>query len=174
MPLWYHEGMKHWYLIYTKPRQEQIAVANLQNQHYTAFAPQVMVRKRTNQGWKNVNEPLFPNYVFIQLDCVTDDWRPIRSTRGVSGFVRFGTGLPAPVSDELMKPLLDLNLEQMGEQLSIYPKVGEKVTVSIGETWVDALVTAENAKGRVEVLLNLLGQEQSLWVDSRLIRMATN
>lgn len=112
--------------------------------------------------------------MFIQLDCVTDDWRPIRSTRGVSGFVRFGTGLPAPVSDELMKPLLDLNLEQMGEQLSIYPKVGEKVSVSVGETWVDALVTAENAKGRVEVLLNLLGQEQSLWVDSRLIRMAAN
>ena len=95
--LWYHGAMKQWYLIYTKPRQELIAVANLQNQAYNAFAPQVSVKKRTNQGWKQVNEPLFPNYVFIQLDDVADDWKPIRSTRGVSGFVRFGSGVPAPI-----------------------------------------------------------------------------
>jgi transcriptional antiterminator RfaH len=165
--------MRNWYLIYTKPRQELIAVANLQNQAYTAFAPQVSLKKRTNQGWKEVIEPLFPNYVFIQLDDVADDWRPIRSTRGVSGFVRFGSGLPAPISDELMQPLLALNLQQVSEQLSTYPKIGDRVKVSIGDTWVSALVTAENAKGRVEVLLNLLGQEQSLWVDSRLVKVAT-
>jgi transcriptional antiterminator RfaH len=162
--------MKQWYLIYTKPRQELIAVANLQNQAYTAFAPQVSVKKRTNQGWKQVNEPLFPNYVFIQLDDVADDWKPIRSTRGVSGFVRFGSGLPAPISDALMLPLLALDWQQVSEQLSIYPKVGDRVNVSIGETWVSALVTADDAKGRVEVLLNLLGQEQSLWVDSHRVK----
>jgi len=168
--LWYHGAMKQWYLIYTKPRQELIAVANLQNQAYTAFAPQVSVKKRTNQGWKQVNEPLFPNYVFIQLDDVADDWKPIRSTRGVSGFVRFGSGVPAPISDALMRPLLALDWQQVSEQLSIYPKVGERVIVSIGDTWVSALVTAEDAKGRVEVLLNLLGQEQSLWVDSHRVK----
>jgi transcriptional antiterminator RfaH len=162
--------MKHWYLIYTKPRQELIAVENLRNQSYTSFAPQVMLKKRTNQGWKQVSEPLFPNYVFVELDAVTDDWRPIRSTRGVSGFVRFGSGVPAPVPDELMKPLLELNLVKMGEQLSAYPKVGERVEVSVGDTWINALVTAENAEGRVEVLLTLLGQEQQLWVDSRLVK----
>lgn len=162
--------MKQWYLIYTKPRQELIAVANLQNQAYTAFAPQLSVKKRTNQGWKQVNEPLFPNYVFIQLDDVTDDWKPIRSTRGVSGFVRFGSGLPVPIRDELMQPLLTLDLMQASERLSARPKVGDRVIVPIGDTWVSALVTAENAKGRVEVLLNLLGQEQSLWVDSHRVK----
>lgn len=162
--------MKQWYLIYTKPRQELIAVANLQNQAYTAFAPQLSVKKRTNQGWKQVNEPLFPSYVFIQLDDVTDDWKPIRSTRGVSGFVRFGSGVPVPIRDELMQPLLTLDLMQASERLSAQPKVGDRVIVPIGDTWVSALVTAENAKGRVEVLLNLLGQEQSLWVDSHRVK----
>lgn len=162
--------MKQWYLIYTKPRQELIAVVNLQNQAYTAFAPQLSVKKRTNQGWKQVNEPLFPNYVFIQLDDVTDDWKPIRSTRGVSGFVRFGSGVPVPIRDELMQPLLTFDLMQASERLSAQPKVGDRVIVPIGDTWVSALVTAENAKGRVEVLLNLLGQEQSLWVDSHRVK----
>jgi len=162
--------MKQWYLIYTKPRQELIAVANLQNQAYTAFAPQLSVKKRTNQGWKQVNEPLFPNYVFIQLDDVTDDWKPIRSTRGVSGFVRFGSGVPVPIRDELMQPLFTFDLMQASDRLSAQPKVGDRVIVPIGDTWVSALVTAENAKGRVEVLLNLLGQEQSLWVDSHRVK----
>lgn len=162
--------MKQWYLIYTKPRQELIAVTNLQNQAYTAFAPQLSVKKRTNQGWKQVNEPLFPNYVFIQLDDVTDDWKPIRSTRGVSGFVRFGSGVPVPIRDELMQPLFALDLSQVSQHLSPQPKVGDRVSVPIGETWVNAIVTAENAKGRVEVLLNLLGQEQSLWVDSHQVK----
>lgn len=162
--------MKQWYLIYTKPRQELIAVVNLQNQAYTAFAPQLSVKKRTNQGWKQVNEPLFPNYVFIQLDDVTDDWKPIRSTRGVSGFVRFGSGVPVPIRDELMQPLFALDLSQVSQHLSPQPKVGDRVSVPIGETWVNAIVTAENAKGRVEVLLNLLGQEQSLWVDSHQVK----
>lgn len=162
--------MKQWYLIYTKPRQELIAVVNLQNQAYTAFAPQLSVKKRTNQGWKQVNEPLFPNYVFIQLDDVTDDWKPIRSTRGVSGFVRFGSGVPVPIRDELMQPLLTFDLIQASDRLSAQPKVGDRVIVPIGDTWVSALVTAENAKGRVEVLLNLLGQEQSLWVDSHRVK----
>lgn len=163
--LCYHRRMRQWYLIYTKPRQELIAVANLQNQGYTAFAPQLSVKKRTNQGWKQVNEPLFPNYVFVQLDDVTDDWKPIRSTRGVSGFVRFGSGMPVPIRDELMQPLFALDLMQVGERLSAQPKVGDRVSLPIGDTWVSALVTAENAKGRVEVLLTLLGREQSLWVD---------
>lgn len=162
--------MKQWYLIYTKPRQELIAVANLQNQAYTAFAPQLSVKKRTNQGWKQVNESLFPNYVFIQLDDVTDDWKPIRSTRGVSGFVRFGSGVPVPIRDELMQPLFTFDLIQASDRLSAQPKVGDRVIVPIGDTWVSALVTAENAKGRVEVLLNLLGQEQSLWVDSHRVK----
>ena len=166
--------MKQWYLIYTKPRQEQVAVANLQQQAYAAFAPSLTVKKRTNQGWKWVNEPLFPNYVFIQLDDLTDDWRPIRSTRGVSGFVRFGSGLPVPINDQLMQPLLELDLQQVSEHLSAQPNVGDHIRVEMGETWVSALVTAENGKGRVEVLLTMLGQEQTLWVESHLVRPLTS
>jgi transcriptional antiterminator RfaH len=163
--------MKHWYLLYTKPRQEQIAVSNLHNQAYRALAPQITLTKRTSQGWKAVSEPLFPNYVFIQLDDVTDNWAPIRNTRGVNGFVRFGSGLPAPISDQLMQPLLELDLAQLGTQLSLCPKVGDCVDVAIGEAWINALVTAESGKGRIEVLLTILGQEQSLWVESHQVRL---
>jgi transcriptional antiterminator RfaH len=35
----------HWYLIHTKPRQESIAVENLQQQGYTSYSPLFNVEK---------------------------------------------------------------------------------------------------------------------------------
>ncbi len=37
-----------------------------------------------------VLQPLFPNYLFIQLDKQVANFNAIRSTRGVGSFVRFG------------------------------------------------------------------------------------
>jgi transcriptional antiterminator RfaH len=33
---------------------------------------------------------LFPGYLFIQLDEKLENWSPIRSTKGVQNFVKFG------------------------------------------------------------------------------------
>ncbi|RML53195.1 Transcription antitermination protein RfaH, partial [Pseudomonas syringae pv. maculicola] len=49
-----------------------------------------------------VEEALFPGYLFIHMDQVHDNWYPIRSTRGVSRIVTFG-GHPVPVRDHLIE-----------------------------------------------------------------------
>jgi transcriptional antiterminator RfaH len=162
--------MSHWYVLYTKPRQELAAVANLENQHYRVFCPRVEVKKRTAQGWKVVSEPLFPNYVFIYLNDTTDNWKPIRSTIGINGFVRFGSGLPIAMPETTMQALQSLNLNQISDTLTQYPKAGDRVLVSIGDSLVNALVQAADAKGRVQVLLQLLGQDQTIWIESTAIQ----
>ena len=118
-----------------------------------------------------VSEPLFPNYVFIHLNDTTDNWKPIRSTVGVSGFVRFGTGLPVAISEKPMIELQSLNLMQISDLLTQHPKVGDRVKVSIGDALLNAIVHAADAKGRVQVLLQLLGQDQALWVESSSIQL---
>jgi transcriptional antiterminator RfaH len=148
-----------------------IAVTNLIQQDYAAYCPMVDVKKRTNQGWKVVAEPLFPNYVFIKLNDTSDNWKPIRSTRGVNGFVRFGSGLPAPMPSDVVEKLLSLNMDTISDVLTSYPKAGDRVQVSMGDTWLDAVVKADNGKGRVQVLLNIIGQEQTLWVESSAIQV---
>ena len=53
-------SMKKWYLVKTKPRQEKIAISNLENQNYHVYCP-----------WAKINNKivvLFPGYIFIQLD----------------------------------------------------------------------------------------------------------
>ena len=74
--------MKNWYLIKTKPQQEVIATQNLTNQNFNVFFPKAVIKNKTT--------PLFPSYLFIKLDDKTQKWTPIRSTKGVSNFVRFG------------------------------------------------------------------------------------
>ena len=73
--------MKKWYLIKTKPRQEQIAILNLERQHYYVYCPSALINQK--------NVVLFPGYLFIQLDSEMQNWSPIKSTKGVLNFVRF-------------------------------------------------------------------------------------
>jgi hypothetical protein len=71
-----------------------------------------------------------------------------------------------------MAQLLAINVDQLQAALTHYPKVGDRVMVSVGDAWLDALVQADDGKGRVAVLLSLLGQEQSLWVEATAVRAA--
>ena len=74
--------MKNWYLIQTKPKQEKMASQNLINQNFEIYYPKTQI--------KNKVVALFPRYIFIQLDDQNQNLSPIRSTKGVANFVRFG------------------------------------------------------------------------------------
>ncbi len=79
--------LKHWYTIQCKPREEARAEANLDRQGYRTFRP--LIRQPIGRGGCRtaVTESLFPRYLFAQLCDVAENWAPIRSTRGVLGWV---------------------------------------------------------------------------------------
>ena len=56
--------MKKWYLIYTKPRKEQIALQNLIAQGYEAQLPMFKLEKIVRNKKSLEEEPLFPNKFF--------------------------------------------------------------------------------------------------------------
>ena len=85
----------HWYVIHTKPRQEQRALENLQRQGFEAWLPMISLEKVRRGHLAQVVEPMFSRYLFIRLDTVQTNWSPIRSTLGVSKLVAFGN---TPVS----------------------------------------------------------------------------
>lgn len=93
-----------WYLIHSKPRQEARALENLQRQGYEAWLPMLTVEKIRRGRLVQVTESMFSRYLFIQLDAVSSNWAPIRSTLGVSRLVTFGS-VPASVPDELIEAL---------------------------------------------------------------------
>ena len=97
-------GKNRWYLLTAKPGQDRRAQEQLENQGYTVYRPLARV-PRVMRGQRITRiESLFPRYLFIRLNDEVDNWSPIRSTRGVAGFVRFGAW-PSVVPDALVEYL---------------------------------------------------------------------
>jgi transcriptional antiterminator RfaH len=98
--------MKHWHLIYTKPQQEKVAFDNLTRQNYQCYLPLINTEK-ISQGKKALmKEPMFPRYLFVRLNNDgLQNWSPIRSTKGVSHLVKFGS-YPAALDDEIINMLV--------------------------------------------------------------------
>lgn len=93
----------HWYAIHTKPRQEERAVANLEEQGIITFYPKLRERKLIRRQRRWVIEPLFPRYLFAQFS-LERQYMAVKYTRGVSRMVAFG-GLPTPVHDSIIETI---------------------------------------------------------------------
>ena len=162
--------LRSWYLIYTKPRQEQVACDNLQRQNYVSYLPKVQIKRRRLGRYVEVIEPMFPRYVFISMRQDLDNWVPIRSTRGVASIVRFG-GLPAQVPDSLLE-FLQQKEQQYEREKAVQDtfKRGDKVKI-LDPAWdhYEAVFQAKTSKKRVTVLLELLGTVTEIEVSSSLI-----
>jgi transcriptional antiterminator RfaH len=157
--------MAQWYVMYTKPRQESVALENLQRQNYTVLYPRARLQKRkAGQGSVAVLEPLFPRYMFVRLETGVDDFSKLRSTKGCIDLVKFG-GKASTVPNELIDVInrqtdtdcvIDL-------QQSNALQVGGVVRVAEGP-FEGLMGTIASAKSdhRVIVLLNILGAERNV------------
>jgi transcriptional antiterminator RfaH len=151
---------KSWYLVYTKPAQEKVALVNLERQGYQAYLPRIrQVRKRQGRQVE-VIDPLFPRYLFIHLDTHTDNWGPIRSTLGVASLIRFGKE-PARVPDSLIYFLrASENQEGLHEWNKSTLKEGDRVRVAEGAfQGYQGILLVRSSRERVIVLLDIAGRQ---------------
>ncbi|HKQ31149.1 MAG TPA: transcription/translation regulatory transformer protein RfaH [Burkholderiales bacterium] len=152
-------GNKEWYLVYAKPRQEKVAQRNLERQGYRTYLPLVSQARRRNGRRVAVIGPMFPRYLFICLDRGSDDWGPIRSSRGVVSLVRFGSAA-AKVPDSLIAAL---NARENESGLQALPpeeyRSGSRVRIMEGSfSGYQAVFLAKTGHDRVVLLLDILGK----------------
>ncbi|MCK5237680.1 MAG: hypothetical protein KAR06_11950 [Deltaproteobacteria bacterium] len=92
--------MLNWYLIYTKPKYEDIVSARLSGSDFEVFNPKLKERKSIRRKVVEVISPLFPCYIFVKTD-LTANYRLLKYTRGIRRIV--GTeSLPAPVHQNII------------------------------------------------------------------------
>ena len=158
--------LMHWYLIYTKPRQEKCALQNLEQQGYQCYMP-LLPKEKLRQGALAVtDEPLFPRYLFINLaqDFMAKSWSPIRSTKGVSRLVRFGAE-PAKIDDALVDMFRAHETSAIAEPERLY-KVGEQVQLTQGPfAGIEGIYQMADGDRRVMVLIELMSKKVAVPVE---------
>jgi transcriptional antiterminator RfaH len=162
--------MAQWYVIQCKPREERRALENLERQSFRCYLPMLAVEKLRHGTVRAVPEPLFPGYLFVRLDELTDNWHSIRSTRGVIQLVRFRE-YPVPVPDSMIDGIRG---RLIGATPRIpYLKPGERVRITEGPfSDVEAIFIAKDGEERVVLLMNVLNREQRLSFPARTVRKA--
>lgn len=157
--------MNKWYLVKTKPRQERIAINNLENQNFHVYCPFTIIN--------NKSQFLFPGYLFIQLDETSQNLSPIRSTKGVMNFVRFGLNL-AKISDAIIELIKENENITSNKLFNLNDfKKGDKVQITEG-VFKNCIAIYNSIKSddRVLLLLKMMGQEQSINISKKsLIRL---
>lgn len=150
-------GSESWYLVWTKPRQEETALLQLQRQGYSCYLPRIRLQKIRKQQARVVVEPMFPRYLFVRLGSDRDSksWSPIRSTQGVQQLIYFG-GRPARVDDALVELLLE---REHGLPTQMLYQPGERVQIASGPfAGIEAVFQMTDAQQRAMVLLEILGK----------------
>ena len=163
-----------WYVVQTHSRAEAKAAGHLSRQGFTVYLPRYSKRRRHARKVETVAAPLFPRYLFVAVDVVTQRWRAIRSTVGVAQLVCRGDE-PATVCGEVVEELRSRENESGLVQLRVGPAfaAGDKIRIA-GGAFSDCLGLVEgmNDDQRVAVLLDLLGRKVRVLINAEALEAA--
>lgn len=160
-----------WYLVHTKARQEDTAITNLQRQNFRCYMPMLYVERVRRGKPVVVAEPMFPSYVFVQLDTSGQgqSWSPIRSTLGVRELVKFG-GHPPKVDAELINALHAREQLQQSNPQALFA-AGDKVVITDGPfAGIEAIYQTTDAERRPMILLSMLNKPVSMRIEPGQLR----
>jgi len=90
----------NWYVIYTKPKAEDIVSQKLRQAGLEVYNPKMRVKKYVRNRYCEAIEPLFPCYLFVRFEADKYLWM-ITYTRGVKKVVGSKHG-PWPVAEEVI------------------------------------------------------------------------
>jgi len=161
--------MKRWYVVATKPRNEDRAAMNLLNGGIEVLAPRLRLRKFKDGKFAEVIEPMFPGYIFVRFHPV-DEFRMVKYARGVKTIVHFG-GKIVPLQDdmiELIRTRLENGVASIQKQ-----KIdkGEKILIKDGpfKGFSGIFESELDGKERVAILLEGVNYCAKMEIDRDLV-----
>tara|TARA_B100001778_G_C18362136_1_gene526911 strand:- start:202 stop:750 length:549 start_codon:yes stop_codon:yes gene_type:complete len=146
-----------WVLIYTKAKQELKANENLKKQGFKTFLPLMAATNKNSESKSLV--PVFPRYLFAQINLHLDNWTSIKSSYGVSQIVMFSekfTSIPYTVIKLIQDKLDESGIYKEEVAIVDYQK-GDPVSIKEGRfAGIHAIFLSKKSKDRVRLLLKLL------------------
>ncbi|MDG1431727.1 MAG: transcription termination/antitermination NusG family protein, partial [Paracoccaceae bacterium] len=140
---------------------------NLERQSISVFLPKTEQTQRRGGKFITTVKPLFPGYLFAQVDGGGNAWQKINSTYGVSRIVSTAgkpTRVPAGLVDAIMRRCTDGDIVETEVKFS----EGDEVKLASGPfaEWVGEIVEM-TADQRAWVLLDFMGRQTRVAFDTR-------
>jgi len=152
---------KTWFAVYTAPRHEKFVHAQFRAKQIDSFLPVYSVVRRWKNGVrKEVEHPLFPGYLFVQVDA--SQKLPVMQTSGVAYIVGNGNS-PAPMDDA------EIHALRIGAQhtsLSPHPPVNAGDTVSIKRgPFQGVRGRVQESKGKLKLIVTVQLIQKAFAID---------
>lgn len=143
-----------WFAIRTRPRCERMAAEQLQHKGYEPFLPTYVERRRWSDRFKDVECPMFADYLFCRID--RERTTRIVTTPGVLGIVGMARQ-PVPIDDEEIAALQRVVASRRGVTPWPFLHIGERVRVDAGTlAGLEGMLVDVRGGQRVVVSIRLL------------------
>jgi transcription antitermination factor NusG len=159
---------KPWFALRVRSNHERLTGLHLRERGYEEFSPCYKVEKRWSDRTKQIDQFLFPGYIFCRFD--PNDRLPILTAPGVVDVVGFGKQ-PEPVPCAEIERVRQM--VESGLAVTPYPyvQVGQAVLIERGPlSGVEGILVEVKGKVRLVVSINLLQRSVSAEVDRHSIR----
>lgn len=160
---------RRWYVVYSKPRKEEFAEISLRSKGLKTFFPRLLLPELA-PGQRRV-VPLFPSYLFVYIDCLSDEYAYVRWSPGVKRLVGFN-GNPTPLDEGIVAFLMGQADATGVIRARSNLKIGQPVQISGGpfDGLIGIIEEPPNARGRVRVLMSLLNRQVKVEVPLRFVK----
>ena len=164
----YSEDNRSWFAIRVRSNYERITGAHLRERGYDQFAPSYRSERRWSDRTKEIEQLLFPGYIFCRFD--SGDRLLVLTAPGVVDVVGFGK-TPERIPDEEIERVR--RMVESGLLVTPHPflNVGQAVLIERGPlTGLEGILVEVKGKHRLVVSINLLQRSVSAEVDRRSVR----
>ncbi len=152
-----------WYALQCWVRKESLIVTQLETQGFECFLPKYKSVREWSDRKKEVEQPLFPGYVFCRFEY--SQRRPIVVTPGVLQVVGCGR-TPMPVEQSEIEAIQFAIASEVPSQPWPYLAIGERVRIHTGKlSGLDGILVNFKGNHRVVLSVSLLQRSVALEVD---------
>ena len=164
---WQTPDQHAWIAVRTQAHREPVAIANLERQGFPVYCPRFIRRIKHARTTKDVLRPLFPGYLFVEIEAQLQRWRSIRSTVGVSRIVHFGN-VPGYLSPDFIATLRGREIEGAVARPTLPWTIGQSVQIAGGPfDGLIARIIELGDKERLIVLMDLLSQSVKVRLEGK-------
>ena len=152
-----------WYALQCWLRKESLIAAQLEGQGFECFLPKYKRLREWSDRKKEVEQPLFPGYLFCRFDYTQR--RPVVVTPGVLQVVGCGR-TPTPIEDGEIQAIQIAVASGVPGQPWPYLEVGERVRIHTGKlSGIEGILVNFKGNHRVVLSVTLLQRSVALEVD---------